>query len=214
VKESKMALRLFNTSKWSKLGSSMVLVLPGTDVRNVAVQVNTEAPTRVDVFFADESGEVGDGVFLGVVAGLETLEFTAEGEAHLSFTTDGEVWYFTNSSGENGSSQVGDGLEAASFTKIASRRTRNPELELMMFKQQQNARRNQEKQRAETDALRALLEAVQGDLANVRNSAPATSAAPASSSEQPASAVEPPAKGTAPDAGTVESVPDGSAGTK
>lgn len=196
-------MRLFNTSKWTKLPAGDVLELPGDDIRNVVVQVNTEAPTRVDVFFGAQ-----EQVFLGVVMGLETIEFTAERDCYLSFSSDGEVWYFTNSSEANRSSEVGDGLQAVSFTKIATRRTRNPELELMMFKQQQNAARNEAKQRAELDALRAQFEEMRAQ-ADARISAPATGGTAPSPDGMPAGEAETEPEGTSSDAGTSESVPDG-----
>lgn len=196
-------MRLFNTSKWTKLRAGDVLELPGDDIRNVVVQVNTEAPTRVDVFFGAEPS-----VFLGVINGLETIEFTAERECYLSFTSEGEVWYFTNSSEGNRSSEVGDGLQASSFTKIATRRTRNPELELMMFKQQQNARRNEAKQRAELDALRAQFDEMKAQ-SDEKISAPATGGTAPGPDGTATGEAETEPEGTAPDGGTSESVPDG-----
>jgi hypothetical protein len=77
----------------------------------------------------------------------------------LACTSESEVWYFTN----DGDLIAMERPEAVSFTKIASRRARNPELERMMWKMEQNMERRLAAQRVEMEALRQQLEAERVD---------------------------------------------------
>lgn len=129
-----MVVRIHNVGKWSQLKPGALIELTKTMGRRVRLQVNCEVPTRFDVIEGER------GTFLAVVEGLETIEFTAGADAYIGAspsTDSGEVWYFTN----DGDQVAADRPEAVSFTKIASRRTRNPELEHMMFKMEQNMNR-------------------------------------------------------------------------
>lgn len=139
-----MVIKLHNTDKWELLETGKVLAFKGNVPRLVRVEFNCVAPTRIDLKEAER------GTFLAVVQGHEVIEFTCSGDAELIATSDDEVWFHTD---------YGDGLAfesfAESFTKLANRRVRNPDLELMMFKAEQriNARL------AELDKERAALAA-------------------------------------------------------
>lgn len=141
-----MVIRLHNVTKWSRLAPGEALDLRGTQRRKIRVELNCPAPTRLDVLEGDKL------TFLAVVQGYEVVEFAASADAALVPTSDDEVWYFTNDGDR-------DALEkspfAVSFTKIASRRARNPELERMMFKMEQNMQRRMAKLQAEMDDMRA-----------------------------------------------------------
>lgn len=126
-----MVVRLHNLSKWQKLEPGEGIELLGAHDRKVRVEVNTEAPTRFDVVHGDDDDT--QVTFLAVVHGMETLEFYAPGGTYLAATSDGEVWYFTNEG-----DQTATDREAVSFTRVMNRRARNPELERMMFKMEQN----------------------------------------------------------------------------
>lgn len=143
-----MVVRIHNIAKWAMIPAGQVLKLSGEHRRKVRVEVNCEAPTRLDVIEGEDEGEKG--TFLAVVQGYEVLEFVVSGVARLVPTTEGEVWYFTN----DGDQIAADMPELESFTKIASRRARNPELEMMMFKMNQNMERRLATQAAEIEALR------------------------------------------------------------
>ena len=146
-----MVVRIDNISKWAAIQPGEVLACPGTGARRVRVDLNCPAPTRVDVVQVDGE-KVKVLAFLAVIEGYQPVEFTAEGDGvHLAFDSESEVWYFTN---------LGDAISTErpnvkSFAQLASRAARNPELELMMFKQQQNFNRLLARQQAQIDALAA-----------------------------------------------------------
>lgn len=147
-----MVVRIHNTDKWAELKPGEVLKLTGDGFRLIRVQVNCSYPTAFHVVEDDRP------VFLAVVQGHETLEFSAgaSGEpVHLVATSEGEVWYFTN----DGDRDAFHNENAVSFTKIANRRARNPELERMMFKMEQNMTRRMALLEAENAAWRAAMEA-------------------------------------------------------
>lgn len=155
-----MTIRLNNLSKWALLTPGNVFSFPGTEPRRVRIEFNCEAPTRIDVYYDDPDND-GDskGTFVAVVMGMETVEFTAPPGAHLVATSDGEVWYFTNEG-----DQIANTREQVSFTRVMSRRSRNPELERMMFKMEQNMNRRMNAQLAEVEA-RYAAEGVRHDTA-------------------------------------------------
>lgn len=140
-----MVVRIHNASKWSRLEVGHMLELPGTDeVRKVRLEVNCPAPTRLDVIIADKP------VFLAVVQGYEVVEFSAAGTVVLSADSESDVFYFTN----DGDQIAVDRPLAVSFAKVATRRARNPELEMMMFKAEQNIQRRLAAQQEEFEAMR------------------------------------------------------------
>lgn len=140
-----MVVRIHNVSKWKKLQPGEVLELKGQSERRVRIELNCPAPTRLDLIQSD-----GNPVFLAVVQGLETVEFVAGATVQLVATSEDEVWYFTS----DGEQVAAKNVQAKSFTKIAQRRTRNPELERMMFKMQQNMERRFAMLEAENAELR------------------------------------------------------------
>lgn len=146
-----MVVRLHNVNKWQRLSPGEVLSLPGPldQPRKVRLEVNCVEPTRFDVVSGPAGAE--EHFFLAVVTGYQVLEFSVPGDVKVVPTTDGEVWFFTN----DGDSIASKNVQAVPFTKIASRRTRNPDLELMMFKMEQNQKRREAALRAEMQALMA-----------------------------------------------------------
>lgn len=145
-----MVVRIHNLTKWSPLKPGDVLELKGLASRPVRIEVNTETTTRLDWIEGEK------GTFLAVVNGYEVVEFVAGPEGHLVATSEGEVWFFTNDGDQVATARP----EAVSFTKIATRRARNPELERMMYKMEQNMNRRMAAQQAEIEAmLRAQAEA-------------------------------------------------------
>lgn len=147
-----MVVRLHNVTKWKCLKPGEMLSLRGSQPRRVRVEVNCVAPTRFDIVAPN-----GVPVFLAVVQGLETLEFSAGADTNLVPTSEDEVWFFTND-GDHTASPT----RSASFTKLATRRERNPQLELMMFKQEQNMRRREARMAAEIAEMRAAMAANAG----------------------------------------------------
>lgn len=120
--------RMFNLDKWRYLAQGEVIRFTSDRPRTVRLEVNAEDKCK---FFVAEGAE--DPVFLAVVEGRDALEFSAQGEFDLLvtggsaaiYTADGDDWSVAE-------------VDGATFTKIVERRMRNPELEYMMFVQNQN----------------------------------------------------------------------------
>ncbi len=126
-----MVVRIHNIDKWKRLPAGDVLGLGHGGARLVRVDLNCPTPTHV----AYSQGEVV--TFLAVVHGLQTLEFAtieADEEPLLVLTGEDDAWYFT----DEGDHAPVENLEAKSFTKLATRRARNPELERLQFIAEQN----------------------------------------------------------------------------
>lgn len=133
-----MAVKLENLSKWTRLPVGKPLALDGKQDRWIRLHVNCAVPTHFTaVPFTEDSEEPGDPVFLAVVQGRETIEFVASGYVEIIVTGEDDIFYFT----PDGDQIAVEFEDARSFTKIASRRARNPELEYLMYKQQQNIER-------------------------------------------------------------------------
>lgn len=141
-----MVVRIHNLSKWQCLPAGQGFTFPGDHARRIRIDLNCPEPTRLDV---EENGIL---TFLAVIQGFETVEFgVGDGQAKLVPSSDGEVWYFTN----DGDAVAVEAVGAVSFTNIASRRARNPELEHMMFKMEQNMMRRQDALFAELQTMQA-----------------------------------------------------------
>lgn len=171
-----MTIRIINAPDWRCLPPGEVLNFDGDHDRVVKVELNTEAPTRVDLMWHDADG-VEHRTFLAVVDGLEKIEVLADAAAYLDFSGGNEVWYFTNDGGVTTSPMS----DEASFTKLLGRKTRSDQIEMMMRLQQANYERLLAAQSVELSELEAQLEAQ-------RENSPSTDGG-ASIEEQP----EPPA---------------------
>ena len=148
-----MVVRIHNVTKWEVIDPGSVLRLTGADgePRKVRVELNCPEPTRVDLVGAD-----GRVFFVAVVTGYEVVQFTTyDAECHLAFSTDGEVWFFTNDGDQIG---VDRSMVTESFATVMQRRARNPELERMMFKMNQNIERRLAQQAAELEAIKRARE--------------------------------------------------------
>lgn len=186
-----MVVRIHNTSKWSLVKAGGVLELLGQGQRNVRLEVNCPAPTRLDLVYAGDKT-----VFLAVAEGHEVIEFVAEDDCYIMPTTDDDFWFFTN----DGDQIAVENPHEVPFTKIADRRARNPELERMMFKMEQNVMRRLEAAAAERQAL--------NDWNAQRDAEAASREAEAGGGEAGDTSTETEGQDTSPDTGT--GVPDGS----
>lgn len=163
-----MVVRMHNLSKWSRLEPGHALELKGDTLRKIRLEVNCDQPTSFYV------GEGAGAVLLGVVQGLELFEFSAEGDVLVVPTTEGDVFYYTVDGGVDAT----DSLER-SFTTLANRRTRNPQLELILWKQEQNMRRRELAIAEEVAAMRAMVAERQGadaETGEVKDEQPAVGA--------------------------------------
>lgn len=152
-----MAIKLANISDWERFDAEKLLVLPGgAQSRKIRLEVNCGHPTRFDLMIPDV------GVFhLATVEGLETIEFFYAGEARISAVSarvgidEVDAWFYT-ADGQVTHAEVPD---AVTFTKIAQRRARNPELEYMQFVMNQNIERRLAAQQDEFKRYMASLKA-------------------------------------------------------
>lgn len=200
-----MVVRIHNTGKWSQLKAGDILELTAMQRRKVVLHVNCPAPTRFDVIEGEKA------TFLAVVQGLEVLEFSAGPEAHVVATSEDEVWFFTN----DGDQHASERPEAVSFTKIASRRTRNPELEHMMFKMEQNMSRRLTALAAEMAEMAAAAphDPETGEVIDGEVGVGSTDGNTGAAASPPAGAAEPAPAGQVASAQPAAAVPPGPAAT-
>lgn len=142
-----MVVRLHDLSGWAELQPGHALTFD--DGRLIRVEVNTEYPTSFSVLQGSKL------TFLANVHGMEVLEFRTEGPAELVATGEGQVWYFTNDGLQR---QAYSRPEAKSFTVITMKRARNPQLELMMFRQQQKRLEFEASMQRQLDAMAAQMQ--------------------------------------------------------
>ena len=146
-------MQLHNLDKWVSVEKDKYLAL-GAQYRNaraigprrVALSVNAPYPTRL--YLVGEDGEVD---FLAKVDGLEELNFTAAGV--LKIMPDGDCKFYSREL-EQTSVVIPD---AQAFVKIATRRQRNPELELMEYQMNRNFEELLRRQSEEQDRRFAKL---------------------------------------------------------
>ena len=150
-----MTIKLHSLSRWALLPNDRRLVLDGGAVdheRRIRLSTNCNAETALYIKLAD-----GEHRLLAVVpAGLETVEFSAAGRLEIESSAQGEqeVWYQTADL-EPTFVEVRDPVI---FTELAQRRTRNPELEAMMYRMQINIERRMAEQASEHNAALARMQ--------------------------------------------------------
>ncbi|QCS36989.1 hypothetical protein [Tortoise microvirus 39] len=131
--------RIYNVDKWSKLTPGQALEFVNTKPRNVRLEVNAKAKTALNLI--DHDGEVH---FLALVEGRDTIEFGVNGPFMLTVgSSDGEEVNVYTADGDDISMKP---VAKEAFTKIATRRRRNPELEQMIEAQNRNWQRMLERQ--------------------------------------------------------------------
>lgn len=126
-------MRLYELSKWQTVGKDAddnikSIKFNGKGLRRVKVFVNAPYPTRL--YRVLEGGEID---FLAKVDGFEEINFTVDGE--LCITADHEDVKMYCGEFETTSMRIPD---AVAFVKIANRKQRNPELELMQYQMKAN----------------------------------------------------------------------------
>lgn len=185
-----MAQRMFNLSKWTFLEETHMLEFPNEKARQVTIDVNSPGPvcfyvTQRDedlhralslVEVADEEGgtlvsesaitevtrpapnSVGEVLlFVGKVDGRDTLEFYVEGAFSL-FCEGGDAYVYT----ADGQSVATHVVAPVVFTRIADRKQRNPNLEMLEYRMRLNQRRMMAELQGEYDRrLEALKEGLE-----------------------------------------------------
>lgn len=134
--------RIFNFDEWAQCSPEFMPTL-GTDEsgsRVIRLEVNAEDKCKIFVQTND-----GQEHFLALVEGRDEIYFSAEGKVHLLFSG------FCNIRTAEQQDWTMEPVDDTTFTTIVERRTRNPELELMMRIQQENIERRMAAQAAEYD---------------------------------------------------------------
>ncbi len=153
-----MTVKLNSLSRWTVLAPDTAVVFAGSDIaeRRVRIDFNLEAVTS---FFIDLGGQ--ERFLCTLPEGQETVEFNAAGTFRIYAEKGSGVVHYISADLEPTFSEV---VDPVIFTKIASRRHRNPELEEMMFRMNQNLERRlaQQADEFETALARRRLEEENG----------------------------------------------------
>lgn len=113
--------------------ASALVLVEGEFPREVRLEINAEEVVRLAVRSASNPNVMR---FLTDVRGRDTVVFTADEPCEVWLTSDGQVWWWSVEFEQ--ASVISD---APTYTKIAERRQRNPELERVARKMQENADR-------------------------------------------------------------------------
>ncbi|RWG23269.1 MAG: hypothetical protein EOQ55_00490 [Mesorhizobium sp.] len=132
-------IKLNDLSRWASIAPGEVIRFSAGNPRSIRLKVNCRFQTSLFIVHADkDTGELTDDLLVTVPAGISLVEFVT-GSNPFRISADGSdpVRYYTAEM-EPTAVEVADPV---SFTKIAHRRARNPELEEMMFLMNQNMER-------------------------------------------------------------------------
>lgn len=127
--------KLSDLEKWVRVPKDIGVKFPTETPRLVRLEVLSEEPTRLYAVHQHEGKEVSH--FIGIVCGYDVITFPMPGPFRL--TADGTgAKVFTPELENAGQREI---PEAVSFTTMMQRRERNPIVEQMMHKMQQNMER-------------------------------------------------------------------------
>lgn len=152
-------INLKNLDKWKHLVTGEMMTFANPNPRTVRIEVNAPFETRCYVTPVGQD----EPQFVGVVHGLDVIEFGTGGA--FTFYGDGDFSLYS-AEVEAVAFEV---LEPVKFTEIAERRTRNPELEHVMRRMQENTDR---RMAAVIDSFNGQLKAL-SEVRNVNPPAPA-----------------------------------------
>lgn len=134
-------IKLNAIDRWKRADGNL-LTFEGVGARRIRLHLNSPG-----VALAWLVHDEGDPQFLGRVEGYQTIEFYAAGSVKIGIEGS-DVWW---SCAEVEPTFV-EVIDPVIFTRIANRRHRNPELEEMMFRMQQNMERRLAQQAGEIEA--------------------------------------------------------------
>lgn len=158
-----MTIRIFKLSDWALLPPNedlrLLLDNPG---RKVTIQFNTVLPTRIG--WQVEGSE--QSVLLGVIDGLEDVEFRPNGPGVVTVESEGEVWFYTD---DGGQTVAGDGDEERSFVKLLEPRDRATELERILVMREAKHNQLMAAQAADREELTRQLAAAEAALQEAQN---------------------------------------------
>jgi len=177
-------------SLFQPIAAGTLAMFPAIRARNVRLSVNTPGNVALHVVPLTDDGEIDEDVvpmFLATADGLEEIEFYAHGP--FAIQADGDFGLKTL----DGQPVHVEFPDEATFTRIAERRPRNPEIERLQHMLMQNQERRMgglyEEIRLEREALARERERIEAE----------HSRAGADGGNSPPS--EPPVDGGAPDKG-------------
>ncbi|TIS45688.1 hypothetical protein [Mesorhizobium sp.] len=132
-------INLKDLLRWAEMKPGEVIKFNAGNPRKVRLQVNCRFQTAFYIVHVDDlTGELAERFLATAPAGLAVIEFMTGGQPfRIGADASDAVLYYTAEMEATGI-EVPD---AESFTKIAHRRARNPELEQMMFLMNQNMER-------------------------------------------------------------------------
>lgn len=142
-----MVVKLNSLARWSSLDRTNRIRFTGDDAgeRMVRIQFNLESVTS----FYIGRDEMDADLLCTIGPGVEIVEFSAAGDFYVFAEKDAGMVKYQSADLEPTFSEV---VDPVIFTKIANRRHRNPELEEMMYRMQENMERRLEQQAHEFDA--------------------------------------------------------------
>ena len=134
-------IKLNAVDRWQRADGNL-LTFEGGGARRIRLNINS--PGVALAWLVHRERELQ---FLGRIEGFQTIEFYAAGTVNVSL--DGNDVWWSCSEVEPTYVEV---IDPVIFTKIANRRHRNPELEEMMFRMNQNMERRLAQQANEIEA--------------------------------------------------------------
>lgn len=143
--------KLGDLSRW-RLHDEKALFFADHKVRTIRLDVRAAAPVHV-YLHTNSDGELVDEFMTVLPVGLSALEFLSGG-CSLVLDSTGPVVYFTPEI----ETVTFENVEEETFTTIANRRERNPEVEWMEFLMNQNINQRMAQMDAEFERRLALME--------------------------------------------------------
>lgn len=168
-----MTVKLNSLARWSALAPDQAIVFEGTDVGERRVRINFNLEGVTSFFIGDD--ERGENFLCTVGPGLETVEFNVAGTFKVYAEDGSGIVHYQSADLEPTFSEV---VDPVIFTRIANRRHRNPELEEMMFRMNQNMER---RYAAQAQEMQAAFDRQMEAMKNVGTQQPAPVSEPAPS---------------------------------
>jgi hypothetical protein len=135
---------LKNLDKWVRVAPGEGYEFAGRNQRTTTLEIRAETSTSVYLYRPEKEGI--DPIFLCNVDGYQKVRFRMPEGRWAVCGDEGAALYVATIETEAASIAFPD---TVIFTKIAERRARDPRLEMMMFKMNQNLERRLQAQRAE-----------------------------------------------------------------
>lgn len=136
--------KIYNLDKWFELKEGDALSMKAARARTVRIDVNSPAEVALYIRVGDEV------LFLALVKGRDTIEFSSPGGEEFALLCEGASCYVHSNDGQAVHNVAPD---AVSFTKIIERKPRNHDYEVMQFEMRRNMTRMMEQQAGELERI-------------------------------------------------------------